>query len=879
MSGGRTADGRRLPEGSVGRGDSTGVTAHWRGETLYVAVVTVGLFVVFTWPLAAHPLTQAPGADPGGDTRVTLWAFWWGQSQIAAWFPNPFDTDAMFYPLGTSLVYHALFLFYCAWTAPVAWLAGIVAAVNAACLWTFIVSAVAGYWLARRLGLSRGAAWLAALLFAFSPFRLWRMRENMNFLANDWFAVYAVLLAALPDTRRSWLVGLLMGLAMAGCAYCNMTFAVLLVLLSALYIAVFLRPWRAYASAKRIVAGFAVAVVVAAVLAMPMAVALAKAHGDYNYYVKTGQDEFSADLVGFVAPPETSSLWRVIGAAPDWPYVQEGVTFVGFAALALAGIGFVSRMRDRRIWFWRAALGLFFVLSLGPALKVAGQRPEWFGLPLPQALFAHVPLLENARAPERFHAMTTLPFALFAGLGWMAVESRLRASRPRVLLTVLVATLCLAEYGMVPFDTFRPNWRAFEAVRADTDDVTVLDGTFNRRPAVDHQVGHGKPIITGRVARLAPEITAYFRSTPVLREFAAEVPGTAVERFMLEPGAADMVRNVLDFLDIRYVVIDGVAERHKLGLFEGVVPCACVAADGPLEVYRVDAPRHEGLCPARITVGDAEWSVYLAHGWGQWIRHAEALDEGAAIWPASPRATVLFKSDGAKAIRFECDTCLPATFAPVDVAVAVNGCAVGRFEVQPGRQTLAVDFDAAQVRAGLNEVELTWPVEGGRYTWGDGDAWAPPHIFVASGVAGERSAFVNGQVQLYGQIAYRCERGYNLVELSDSGRRVVGSARFDPHREPGAWARLVAYVDAIPEGRLVAFIASNEAARGCTAEAVAALGRLGSAFDMRGKRFWSHAGLGRKGMAPGQAIENAHEGVVAFLVPGRCAFTEFRFER
>lgn len=858
-------------------------------ETLAVAAVAFLVFSVMTWPLLPRFFTHIIGVPYLTDNAIAVWNLSWAQLQGDAWFPNPYWTDHLFHPLGSSLAYHGSHYFLALLTAPITWTLGLVPAFNFACLWSFLTSAVMCYWLCRYLGLPRGACWIAALLFAFSPFRMWRVQHHINFLATDWAAAYGLCLMALLRTRRWRLWGVLAGLCMTGCMYTDFTFPILLIIISAFYGLYFFRPRQNPLLARRLVLGLGLAAGLAAVLTLPIMLSLKTTNDLYNYYVERGNIELSSDLSSFVSPPGDAVLRPFYDLfLPRPAFSRESCSFLGLVPLFLMLLGVAAFRRDHRFRFWKWTLLILFILSLGPFLKVAGevdlfegtwgkwrQPPDTFRLTLPYAFFSYVPLVNNARGPERFHGVTTLPFALIVGAGAAILLGRLRRPWVRNVSAGAIAFAGLLEYAVVPLPTTPMHWDALDAVRDDPEDVAVVDGRLNDRIAIEHQAYHHKRIVTGHVGRVAPEIHAYMATTPLLRELTTKW-GTAeeVEAYAARPAAHELTRRVLEFLDIRYFIANGPREAYLLKLFEGALPCTLVGEDERSKVYLLGWNSPGGVRPRATLVGRGEWSLYFAHGWGQWDRIPEWREGRGVIWPASPMASVLFKVDTPQSVGMAFETHVPESAQGVRMAVFVNGRPVRELDVPPGFRTFRVAFDPELVRAGLNSVEFRWPYAGGRYSDAD-TADIPTCLYLTCGATGK--ALQGGILEILGQWVYSNGRGYNILELSDDGERLLRAAQFDAYTDGDAPKKLVRHIAGIPEGRLVVFMGAGESSQGMTQEAVEALGTLGSAFDMRNKYGWSHAGVGRKGMHPGQAVESFNGESITVLAPGRCGFTGFQF--
>ena len=77
------------------------------GRFVLLLLTYLTLAILFTYPLAWHLGTHHVGED-GGDARVYVWNYWWIDKAITELHTDPFETDAIFYPLGIGLALHTL---------------------------------------------------------------------------------------------------------------------------------------------------------------------------------------------------------------------------------------------------------------------------------------------------------------------------------------------------------------------------------------------------------------------------------------------------------------------------------------------------------------------------------------------------------------------------------------------------------------------------------------------------------------------------------------------------------------------------------------------------------------------------------------------------
>jgi len=112
-----------------------------------LALGYVALTCLFTYPLVLELGTHHVG-EPRGDAKGYLWNYWWTKTALSRG-TSPFETDAIFHPIGIGLAFHTLGFLQGVEFAPLSFVVGEVAAANLVVLWTFPASALAAYALAR----------------------------------------------------------------------------------------------------------------------------------------------------------------------------------------------------------------------------------------------------------------------------------------------------------------------------------------------------------------------------------------------------------------------------------------------------------------------------------------------------------------------------------------------------------------------------------------------------------------------------------------------------------------------------------------------------------------------------------------------------------
>src|SRR3972149_6139890 len=75
-----------------------------------LAVVYLGLAILFTRPLISEAIECTPKGSGSGDQCHFIWFFWWTKRALFTLHQSPFWTDMTYYPYGTGLGYHSCLL-------------------------------------------------------------------------------------------------------------------------------------------------------------------------------------------------------------------------------------------------------------------------------------------------------------------------------------------------------------------------------------------------------------------------------------------------------------------------------------------------------------------------------------------------------------------------------------------------------------------------------------------------------------------------------------------------------------------------------------------------------------------------------------------------
>jgi hypothetical protein len=607
------------------------------------------LTLIMTFPLATKFTTAIPG--DGFDGWQNYWNLWWVKKALLDLGTNPFFCDYVYYPTGASLYFHTLNIFNGLLTVPVQAVFGWTVAYNFVVVFSFVVGGCGLYLLAYRLGTGRLAAFVAGLVFTFSPYHFAHLLGHTQLISLEWLPFYVLFAVkalgpAIGQRPKSSLRNNDLGLTHIGLAavflvltfLCEWGYYVMYLALFTLLYAGYVawkerRIWEPAARAGLIWLLF---IVLTSPILVPMAV---EAINTTEYLTPPFEQSLSlsADLLAFFTPNEMHPLWGDWAKAWSERFTtttSERMVFAGYVPLALGA--FALWKRRQRAGFWALSLLVFFILALGPVLHVGGQPVSVLGiaLPLPYiVLYRLLPFIRLSRSISRFDVMVMLSLAVLAGLGvgWLGgwVARRLGGRGNGRLggwaVGWLAGALICFEFLAVPYPMTEVEVPSFyRQVAREPGDFVLMELPMNwDRPIhIFNQVYHGKKVIAAYFGK--PNPLSVVEKTPVLQHFRYLGPD------IIAQDISEIGISVLASFNVRYVILDlyqmpeGREREVTLRLTKEVFgDTAPFYRDERLIVYQVEEP------------ADPRPFLSLGQNWGRRQMKAERpvrqIGQGAVV--------------------------------------------------------------------------------------------------------------------------------------------------------------------------------------------------------------------------------------------------------
>ncbi len=385
--------------------------------TVAVVASYVALAVVVYWNAWSTGITTH--MQLGGDQFANVWFLRWTPFALLHGL-NPFFTTYANFPFGVNLVTNTSSPLLGLLGMPVTLAFGSIATFNVLSTLALAGSATAGYVVARRWTTWRPAAWVAGLLYGFSPYQIGQASGHLNL---TFVVLPPLILLALHEVavRQVWSprrAGVTLGLLVAAQFFVSSEIlASTIVLGTVCLVTVVVIGHRSLAAhLRRAVVGLVWAAGVAGVLLAYPAWYAVRGPGSISGPIQLVPEAYRADVLGLVYPGAfmriaPASLTRTSAVFAN--SIVENGSYLGITLVVTVVVSvFVLWRRSVPVRVAAVGGGAAWILSLGGAVVVrSAPGASLTGFPLPERLFAHLPLLSNT-IPVRY----SLYVALFASM-------------------------------------------------------------------------------------------------------------------------------------------------------------------------------------------------------------------------------------------------------------------------------------------------------------------------------------------------------------------------------------------------------------------------------------------------------------------------------
>ncbi|UCD83572.1 MAG: hypothetical protein JSU92_09720 [Deltaproteobacteria bacterium] len=483
-----------------------------------------------------------------GDGFSGVWNLWWLKTALLELHTNPFYTTYFYYPNGVNLLLHNFTLFYGLISIPLQYLFKMEVVYNLLVLSSFIIAGFGMYLLSFYLTDSRPAAFIAGIIYTFCPYHFGHGLGQLHMISLEWIPFYVLYLFKTfqqGGPRNAFLTGFFL-ILITFCSWYYLFYSFFFMILFLTYQLIFNRSKvlnRIY------IQDLFLSLLTFLTVFLPLLIPIMYSYLTEQFYGVHYPTYWSADLLSFFIPGAISTygeyfqnIWSTFSGN-----TAENSNYIGYIVLSLA---IYALIKAKEVKFWAASGLIFFILALGPYLRIMGVNTK---IPLPYLLLdRYVPLFSFTGIAERIAILIIFCLAILTAMAIKTLSNKIKNSGIKNLIIVVISILIILEYLAVPYTTTKVEvpefyWR----IAKEPDDYAIIDIPHPFSLTVLYfQTIHRKKMVLGYVSRTPKKSLEFLRSIPIISDF-----------FFLDqkehnyPESVKLAQSIFDSNNIRYVIL------------------------------------------------------------------------------------------------------------------------------------------------------------------------------------------------------------------------------------------------------------------------------------------------------------------------------------
>ncbi len=520
-------------------------------ETIVVIALFTALTLVLTYPgiinISTHFMCD------GGDGFQNMWNMWWLKTSLIDLHTNPYYTKYLHYPNGISLLFQTFNSFNGLISIPLQYLFNMETTYNLVVIFSFIMSGISMYILARYLTKSRLAAFIAGCIYTFCPFHFAHGLGHLQLIAMEWVPLY-VLFMIKTHRESGRKNGFLAGIFLILTTLCSWYYLIYSAFITLIYLIYNIVKDRKSILNRSFIANFVILCLTFFIIMSPLFGSMLYAKFTQNFVGEHNPEEWSADLVSFFVPSEISTYGEAWFSSVWVKWVgntAENSNYIGYIVLALSIIALIKAKESR---FWSITALFAFIMALGPYLRIMGK--QYRSVPLPYLLFhKYLPLFSFTGVPERFDFMFKFSLAIMSGFAVAWIYNKINIKKFKAVFAIAVSVLVIMEYLAVPYVQTQIEVSPFyHQLAKDRETYGVIDipsGSSTLYLATIHR----RYLVGGYVSRPSESVLRFLEVTPVIKDLMSD--GKTVSEDI-----AKTARRAFSQYDIRYIITHDDAKRN-----------------------------------------------------------------------------------------------------------------------------------------------------------------------------------------------------------------------------------------------------------------------------------------------------------------------------
>lgn len=509
-----------------------------------VVLIYVFLALFFTFPLILNITGSMATGKNAVDNEYTInsdsiyftWNFWLFKHNLIDLKTSPFShSDIIFYPNGFDINAAGNDnLFNSILSVPLQLVfKNLILTYNIIVLFNFVFAAFAAYLLINYLISDKKISLLGGIIFGFSPYMLARSLGHFSLITTGAIPLFILMFLKMlkePGAKNAFLAAIAFVLTALG-AWQYGLFSLIFIFCSLLY---FAACRKEKILSKKFLISFLLFTALAIISLAPIAFPMAQGYFSGNMIPHPFSDTilYSASILSYFTPPPLSTFFGNL-VNPELfksfsVYMAESAAYLGFLEIAIIFYYFANRKKiSGKSRYWLFLLAIFFILSLGPYLKLSLPNLVFDKIPLPYYfIFKYIPFFNFAREASRLSIFVMLFTAIiFAfALKYILSKNNFNARAQKMILAVFAA-IVIAERMTLPYPIEKIKIPAFyKNISQDKGDYAILDLpsdfwlTFSLYNL--YQTTHGKKITSGDIQPNAftPKVYSFIENNDFLSE-------------------------------------------------------------------------------------------------------------------------------------------------------------------------------------------------------------------------------------------------------------------------------------------------------------------------------------------------------------------------
>lgn len=530
-------------------------------SNICVLLIFIGITLAFTFPLVIKFNSVVPRG--GGDTLQTIAAVDERMEVLNnQGILRGFLILAKENKISTFFLYVLANLFL-----------GKIAAYNLVFIFSFVMSGFGMYLLAEYFTKNKYAAFLAGLIFAFSPFHFYQsVAVHTGTMHQEWIPFFILFLFKFFE-KFELKYYILTGISFVLIALTEhqlLAFTAIFILTFFVY-KLFYK--RSFLKDKKFWIYLVVSVVTFGIIAITLFGYLLKIASSGENYLDAGigaAKKYSIKVLDPLIPSGLHSLWPNLGSFLQKNILGQenrGSYFIGFLTIATIVYLAVYWHRNRDaikkdphfsgLKFWVIASGVFYIFSLGPAVTINKSN-----LYLPYFLvYKLFPFYENIRTTGRFFSIAMIGISMLFAYGFICYSKKYKAKKIWKL-ALIAGVIIILEFWVSPMPTMAIEYSKFyDRLAKESGSFKILEipGSTDYEFAsykMMTNIVHKKESVDGMpIARKIKDQFDFQQSTPVIKQLLYTLPKGNDPDEKNPPEYYQQANKILKENNIRYITV------------------------------------------------------------------------------------------------------------------------------------------------------------------------------------------------------------------------------------------------------------------------------------------------------------------------------------